>query len=133
MDHINLVNVDFNRDIQEISNYIQSYVDATYLTQIRSEITSYKRKCTEVPFPEVQLLKAVIPCIGEESRDKFQGMVDMITHSKMIEKMLPSYGVEKLFTRTENETKEIGDYIHQAVVVLVLYKVIMWAEGSHTV
>ena len=130
MNNINLVDVDLNRDIQEISNYIQSYIDATYLSQVRNQIKTRKKQYDEATFPEVQLLDALVPFVPEEFKGGFTNLIEMITYSKMIENMLPSYGVEKLFVRNEYEDKGPSDYIHQAVLVLVLYKVIVWAEKS---
>lgn len=131
MKNINLVDVDLNRDIQEISNYIQGYVDSTYLSQIRDQVKTYRSECDQTPFPEVQLLQAIIPFMQEKNRDKFEDAINMITYSKMIETMLPHYGIKDLFGRTTNEKKEPNEYIHQAVVVLVLYKVIIWSETSN--
>lgn len=128
MKDINLVDVDLKRDIQEISNYIQSYVDTTYLSQIRSQIKNHKRQCAEIPFPEVQLLNAMVPFVEENTRDRFLNIINMITYSKMIESMLPHYGIENFFGRTANTKKGPNDYIHQAVVALVLYRVIVWSE-----
>lgn len=133
MRNINLVDLDLNRDIQEISNYIQSYIDSTYLSQIRNQIKTHKRQCANAPFPEVQLLNAMMPFVPEDARDKFSSMIEMITYSKMIENMLPSYGVKNSFTRSRDEKKAPNDYLHQAVVVLVLYKVIIWAEETEEI
>lgn len=130
MKNINLVDVDLNRDIQEISNYIQSYIDSTYLSQVRHQVKTHKRQYAEVPFPEVQLLNALLPFVSEEIKEKFSNLTEMITYSKMIENMLPSYGVENLFVRDVQQEKGLKDYIQQAVVVLVLYKIIVWAEVS---
>lgn len=128
MKNLNLVDVDLKRDIQEISNYIQSYVDATYLSQIRTQMRTYKRQCDQTPFVEVQLLESIIPFIKEENRDRFSNLIKMITYSKMIETMLPDYGIESFFRRTDNKKGLPNDYIHQATVALILYKVIVWAE-----
>ena len=128
MKNINLVDVDLKRDIQEISTFIQNYVDSTYLSQIRSQVRTHKRQTTESPFAEVQLLEAVLPFVEGETKSKLSSVIKMITYSKMIEKMLPDYGVENLFTRTNKEKGLANEYIHQAVVVLVLYKIIAWAE-----
>lgn len=130
MRNINLVDVDLNRDIKEISNYIQSYIDSTYLSQIRNQINTHKRKYDDTPFPEVELLRAIVPFVQEESRDKFLAVIKMITYSKMVENMLPDFGVENVFLREEWDNKGVNDYIHQAVAALVLYKVIAWAEES---
>lgn len=126
----NLVDVDLKRDIQEISSYIQTYVEATYLSQIRNQIKTRKGEYTQISFPEVDLLNAIVPFVQEESKNKLEHVITMITYSKMIETMLPHYGVEDFFGRTTNKQKELNDYIHQAAVVLVLYKVIVWSEGQ---
>lgn len=130
MRSINLVDVDLNRDIQEISRYIQSYVDSTYLSQIRDQVTTYKRESEETPFPEVQLLQAMVPFVPEGSRGQFSNVIKMITYSIMVENMLPTYGVESFFTRTGVKEKMPNDYIHEAIIALVLYKTIVWAEES---
>lgn len=128
MKNINLVDVDLKRDIQEISLFIQNYIDTTYLSQIREQITTHKRQCAKAPFAEVQLLEAIRPFVQEEARGKLSRIIKMITYSKTIEKMLPDYGIDQPFARTDGQSSEPNDYIHQAVIVLVLYKMIVWAE-----
>lgn len=129
MANLNLVDVDLKRDIQEISKYVQSYIDSTYLSQMRNQIQTHKRQCRERPFAEVQLLEAVVPFVErEEAKDKIASIIKMITYSKMIENMLPQYGGKNIFRKEEGEENTPQDYIHQAVVILVLYKVIVWAE-----
>lgn len=128
MGNINLVDVDLNRDIQEISKYIQSYVDTTYLSQIRNQVKDHKRQSAEIPCPEVQLLNAIVPFVAVESRGQFLDVIKMITYSKMVENMLPRYGVKNFLTRTDDESKGTNDYVQEAVVALVLYKAISWAE-----
>lgn len=130
MRNINLVDIDLNRDIQEITSYIQSYIDSTYLSQIRNQIKTHKRESAQVPFPEVQLLNAMIPFVREDAKDKLSKIIEMITYSKMIENMLPNYGVEGANARSMGQEKGPKDYLHQAVVVLVLYKAIIWAEET---
>ncbi len=130
MSNINLVDLDLNRDIQEIVNYIQSYIDSTYLSQIRNQIKTHKRQCADLPFAEVQLLNALLPFVCEDAKEKFSKIIEMITYSKMIESMLPSYGIDNFFIRNSGEEKGANDYLHQAVVALVLYKVIIWAEET---
>lgn len=128
MKEANLVDINLKRDIQEISSYIQSYIDTTYLSQIRNQIKTHKRQCEEIPFAEVQLLEAVVPFVEGEAKDKISKTIKMITYSKMIENMLPDYGVEEVFHRSHNQEKTANDYIHEIAVVLVLYKAIVWAE-----
>lgn len=128
MKDANLVDINLKRDIQEISNYIQGYIDTTYLSQIRSQIQTHKRQCEETPFAEVQLLEAIVPFVEGEAQDKLSKTIKMITYSKMIENMLPSYGVEKVFDRSDQLEKTPNDLIHEVALVLVLYKAIIWAD-----
>lgn len=128
MENINLVNVDLNRDIQEITNYIQKYIDSTYLNQIRNQVNTYKREYTKEPSPQIQLLNSIVPFVGEESKGKFSDVIKMITYAKMIENILPSYGVGTLFTREDGNEMTPNDYIQQAVIALILYQLISWAE-----
>ena len=128
MENLNLVNVDLNRDIQKITKYIQDYIDSTYLEQIRKQVKTYKRQYTEEPSPQIQLLNSIIPFVGEESKDRFTQMIKMISYAKMIESMLPSYRSGTTYNRENNEVMTPNDYIQQAVVSLVLYQLITWAE-----
>lgn len=130
MSNLNLVEVDLNRDIQEISTYIQGYIDKTYLSQIRNQVKSHQRQSGELHFPEVQLLNAMVPFVPEAARNQFSQMVKMISYSMRVQNMLPNYGVENLFTRTDNQDKKLNDYIREGVMALVLYKAITWAEES---
>lgn len=130
MSNLNLVEVDLNRDIQEISTYIQSYIDSTYLSQIRNQVKNHKRQSGQIHFPEVQLLSAMVPFVPEEARNQFSQVIKMISYSKMVENMLPSYGVENLFARTGSQDKELSDYIQEAIMAVVLYKAITWVEES---
>ena len=130
MSNLNLVEVDLNRDIQEISTYIQGYIDKTYLSQIRNQVKSHQRQSGELHFPEVQLLNAMVPFVPEAARNQFSQMVKMISYSMRVQNMLPNYGVENLFTRTDSQDKKLNDYIREGVMALVLYKAITWAEES---
>lgn len=129
MGNVNLVDVDLKRDIQEISTYIQGYVESTYLRQVRNQIQTHKRQCEEIPFAEVQLLEALVPFVEDtEAKDKVSKLIQMITYSKMIENMLPDYGGKEFYDRGSHTENTLNDYIHQGVVILVLYKIIVWAE-----
>ena len=119
--------INLKRDLQEVTTFIQEYVDATYLSQIHSQINTYRRQCEETPCKEAQLLKAVVPFIEGENKDKFSNLIQMMTYSQMIQAMLPQYSGKGLFARSEEEG-EGNDYMHQAILALFLYKAIRWAE-----
>jgi len=128
--------IDFKRDLQEITKFIEGYIDTTYLSQMHHQISRQKRECEETPSKEIQLLKAFVPFVESENKDKFSNLIEMMTYSQMIQAMLPSYNEQPLFSRGEEEQEQSGpsDYMQQAILALFLYKAILWAErykGSH--
>lgn len=122
--------IDFKRDLQEITRFIEGYIDKTYLSQMHSQISTHKRQCEETPSKEIQLLKAFVPFVESENKDKFSNLIEMMTYSQMIQNMLPSYSDQLLFSRGEEgqEQNEASDYMQQAILALFLYKAILWAE-----
>ena len=122
----NIGGINLKRDIQEITTFIQAYVDTTYLSDIHNQINTYKRQCEKNPCKEVELLQAVVPFIEGENKDKFSSLIKMLTYSQMIQSMLPYYKQKTSFAR-ENES-EAYDNMHQVILVLFLYKAILWAE-----
>lgn len=123
----NIGGINLKRDLQEVTTFIQDYIDATYLSQIHSQINTYRRQCEETPCKEAQLLKAVVPFIEGENKEKFSNLIEIMTYSQMIKAMLPNYSGKGLFARGEEES-EAYDYMHQAILALFLYKAILWAE-----
>lgn len=119
MNKKNLIDIDLNRDIQEISRYIQQYIDSTYFDQIRNQVTNYQRQLGKQPSPEIELLKSIIPFIKEEQQPRFEHIIKMVEHSKMIDGMLPM-----------NRGEDPNDYINRGITALILYQIITWAEKA---
>ena len=124
----NIVDLNFQRDLQEITSFIEGYIDSTYLSQIRNQIFTYKRQCEEAPCKESQLLEAIIPFIEDEYRDKLSNLIQLITYSQMIQKMLPESKSNVSLMRGEKDIDTKHDYMQQAILALFLYKAILWAE-----
>lgn len=125
----NIIDLNLKRDLQQITTMIQGYIDSTYLSQIRSQIHTYKRQCEELPCKESQLLQAIVPFMNDDAQDRFSNLIKLITYSQMIERMLPSYGIEPSLYRSSSEEKPKYDYMHQVILALFLYRTILWAEG----
>ena len=123
----NIGGIDLKRDLQQVTTLIQEYVDTTYLSQIHKQINTYRKQCEEAPCKEAQLLRAVVPFIEDENKERFSNLIEMMTYSQMIQAMLPHYSSKGLFARGEEES-ESDDYMHQAILALFLYKAIRWAE-----
>ncbi|NLI89261.1 MAG: hypothetical protein GX366_02475 [Epulopiscium sp.] len=130
MKNMDLIDIDLKRDAQAISNYIESYVESTYLKQIREQVQNYKEQYRQEPLMEVELLEAISPFIEkEESREKVSNLVKQITYSKMIETMLPNYKTaEVLYRKDENKIYSLKDYFNLIILILILYRIIIWAE-----
>lgn len=130
MKNVDLIDIDLKRDIEAISNYIESYVESTYLNQIREQVQNYKEQYRQEPLMEVELLEAISPFIEkEESRNKVSHLLKQITYSKMIENMLPNYKTaEVLYKREEHKIYSLKDYLNLIILILILYRIIIWAE-----
>lgn len=127
MDH-QLLNVDIDRDLNEILKLVTKYMEKTYIKEIEREMLDCARRSEHNQTKEVELLRAIIPFVPEEKQAPMEQVVKMMIYNQIVKQTLP-----KLITTTpmRGESKGIDGMSKELVGSFILFKLLFNLEEKN--
>jgi hypothetical protein len=130
-----LVKIDLERDLKQISKLVDQYIRDTYIQDIEKELEYCRKKCEHEESKEVTLLKAIAAFVPPEKQMPIGKMIEVMKHEKVIRQMLPKLvpktetikrsheKLAKLSSHNFSNEGARGDF-SQIVIALILYQIL---------
>lgn len=118
--HDRLLRVDIDRDLNEITKLINSYMNKAYIQDIERELENCTRKCEEEGCREMDLLRAVSAFMAPEQQKSINKIAEMMYFNRVIGEIMP-----KLVLRDYRRSATSEEQIRENVVKLLLYKILL--------
>lgn len=114
--------VDIERDLNQIVNLIEEYVDKTYLLHLQNQINHYRKQCENSLCREAQLLRALIPFMPEQETI-LQKIVEFMIYNEILERGIDDFKQLNHMFRTEDLKKDpLKMFLYKTVFLrLILY------------
>lgn len=124
MDQLLRVNID--RDLNEISKLIKGYMTRTYIEDLTKEVFRCEQQCKGNASRESQLIEALIPFLPNEKRGVLNEVNRLLRYEQVANVMIPRLIGKDL---TEGMRQESDQFIKETVVKVLLFKIMSTIES----
>lgn len=124
MDQLLRVNID--RDLNEISKLIKSYMTKTYIDDLTKEVYRCEQQCKGNMSREAQLVEALIPFLPDEKKGVLNEVSKLLRYEQVASVMLPRL-VGK--TYVEGMRQENDQFIKETIMKVLLFKIMSTLEN----
>ena len=121
-----LLRVNIERDLNEISKLIKSYMTKTYIKDLTQEVFRCDQQCKGNMSREGQLIEALLPFVPDEKRGMLNEMNRLLRYEQVANIMLP-----RLIGKGHGEgmRQESDQFIKETVVKVLLFKIMSTIEN----
>lgn len=122
-----LLNIDIDRDLNEILKMVSKYMEKTYIKEIEKEMLECARKCEHNQTKEVELMRAIIPFIPEDKQGPIEQVVKIMIYDQIVRQTLP-----KLISMPGSRSDGKNNIISKELVgSFILYKLLFNLEKKN--
>lgn len=127
MDQLLRINID--RDLNEISKLIKSYMTKTYINDLTKEVFRCEQQCRGNMSKEAQLIEALIPFMPDDKKLVLDQVRKMMRYEQVAEVMLPrliGQGTPPIAGMRQDSNEQ---FIKETIVKVLLFKIMSTIEN----
>ena len=126
-----LLRINIDRDLNEISKLIKSYMTKTYINDLTKEVFRCEQQCRGHMSKEAQLIEALIPFIPDDKRDVLTQVSRLMRYEQVAQVMLPRLigQIAPPIEGMRQDRPEADQFIKETIVKVLLFKIMSTMEN----